>query len=230
MPDSAIATAADYADALITTRRAKNVIVLILLLILLAQLAIFILVRRQPDLITPQGANITATVTVESTTQPATQSTIVTKTGRYFEYLEYLVALSDFLGVTLTIVLSFLLFLLITSMLVGRLIGVARVTSAFIWCLVLMVLLFPWQAFLGSLSYGTTDFKIPGVLYTWDELRMHANFASGASAESILKWARFVAFPIISVLILLAIQIKSNRGLRQALGEADYPTDVTIRT
>ena len=40
-------------------------------------------------------------------------------------------------------------------------------------------------------------------------------------AQLVLKWSRFVVFPIIAVLILLAIQVKSNRGLRQALGEAD---------
>ena len=51
-------------------------------------------------------------------------------------------------------------------MLVGRLIGVAQVTSAFIWCVFLVVLLFPWQAFLQSTDF-TGDFKIPGVLYTW---------------------------------------------------------------
>jgi hypothetical protein len=47
--------------------------------------------------------------------------------------------------------------------------------------------------------------------------------------RQILEWARFVAFPILSILILLAVQIKSNRGLRQALGEVDYPIDETLR-
>ena len=44
-PDPAIATAADYADAMITARRAKNIILLILLLTLLGQLTIFFVVR-----------------------------------------------------------------------------------------------------------------------------------------------------------------------------------------
>src|SRR5688572_32827768 len=41
-----IATAADYADAIMTARRAKNTLFLLLLLILLAQLALFFLGRN----------------------------------------------------------------------------------------------------------------------------------------------------------------------------------------
>src|SRR6202035_1806016 len=64
--------------------------------------------------------------------------------------LQCLVALIDFLGIVLAVVLALVLLLIVGIMLVGRLIGVARVTSAYIWCLVLGVLLFPWQAFLSN--------------------------------------------------------------------------------
>src|SRR5688572_8580 len=45
MTDRAIATAADYADALLTARRAKNLLVLIVLLMLLIQLVVFFVVK-----------------------------------------------------------------------------------------------------------------------------------------------------------------------------------------
>lgn len=228
MPDSAIATAADYADALITARRAKNVLVLLLMLMILAQLAIFF-TARYTDLATP---------TAVAATQPTTLVTdngavIVKPVNDWFEKLQYVVGLSDFLGVTFSLVLSFVVLLLVQIMLVGRLIGVSRVTSAYIWTLVLIVLLFPWQAFLNNVAFDRPEFKIPGVLYTWDELRLSAKLGLDHAAElprMILLWARFVAFPVLTVLILLAVQIKSNRGLRQALGEADYPVDDTLRT
>jgi hypothetical protein len=225
MPDSAIATAADYADALITARRAKNVLVLLLLLMLLSQLAIFF-TARYTNLTTP------TVVTSTATTNPTTGA-VVAEPNQWFEKLQYVIGLTDFLGVTLSIVLSFVVLLLVQIMLVGRLIGVARVTSAFIWALVLIVLLFPWQAFLNNVAFDHPEFKIPGVLYTWDELRMFAKFGMDKALplpQLILQWARWVAFPVISVLIVLAIQIKSNRGLRQALGEVDYPIDETLRT
>lgn len=225
MPDSAIATAADYADALITARRAKNVLVLLLLLMLLAQLAIFF-AARYTNVMTPAIVSATATA-------PATA--VVAEPNQWFEKLQYVVGLTDFLGVTLSIVLSIIVLLLVQIMLVGRLIGVSRVTSAFIWALILIVLLFPWQAFLNNVAFDRPEFKIPGVLYTWDEVRLFAKFGMDREhpiplAQLILQWSRFVAFPVISVLILLAIQIKSNRGLRQALGEADYAIDETLRT
>jgi hypothetical protein len=39
--------------------------------------------------------------------------------------------------------------------------------------------------------------------------------------ESILRWSRFVVLPVIAIMIVLSIQIKSNRGLRQAFGEVE---------
>src|SRR5690349_24219694 len=145
MPDSAIATAADYADALITARRAKNVLVLLLLLMLLVQLAIFF-TARYTNLAGP------TVVTATATTNPTTTGAVVAEPNQWFEKLQYVVGLTDFLGVSLSIVLSFVVLLLVQIMLVGRLIGVARVTSAFIWALVLIVLLFPWQAFLNNVA------------------------------------------------------------------------------
>jgi hypothetical protein len=200
MPDPAIATAADYADALFTSRRAKNVLVLILLLLLITQLGIFFAVRFE-------AINISS-----ATTRPASPHTI--------DLLQYLIGAIDFVGVTLSIVLCIVLLLIVTIMLVGRLIGVARLTSAFVWSLILIVLLFPWQAFLSNATFSDTSFKIPGVLYTWDELRANGKFPN-SPPDSILKWARFVVFPFVGVIVCLIIQAKSNRGIRQAFGETD---------
>ena len=52
-PDPAIATAADYADALLTARRAKNLLLLVVFLILLVQLAIFFTVYPIIDVPSP---------------------------------------------------------------------------------------------------------------------------------------------------------------------------------
>ena len=112
--------------------------------------------------------------------------------------LSYLTAAIDFLGIVLIIVLSFVLLLLVKIMLVGRLIGVARVTSAYIWCILLGVMLFPWQAFLinptvnapaASLVVGqpTTEFKIPGVLYTWTEVT-HPGTRRPVRTDRVAGW------------------------------------------
>ena len=49
MATSPIATAADYADAMMSARRAKNALFLLIVLSLVAQIAIFFLKHRQHD-------------------------------------------------------------------------------------------------------------------------------------------------------------------------------------
>ncbi|HYO09057.1 MAG TPA: hypothetical protein VER17_08795 [Tepidisphaeraceae bacterium] len=202
MPDP-IATSADYADAMIVARRAKNWLFLILLIMLLVQLAMFFIARYTTLIIIGGG----------TTTQPVVSP--------WLDRLHYLSGVSTFLGTLLPPLLGAVLLLIVNIMLIGRLIGVARVTGAFVWCLLLVLMLFPWQAFLNNANFSAAEFKIPGVLYTWDELVLSAKFQPARIEERILKWARFLVFPLIALIVLMIVQVKSNRGLRQALGEAD---------
>jgi hypothetical protein len=212
MTESAIATAADYADAMLTARSAKNALFLVLLVLLLMQLAVFFLYHLEVVHFTPNVVH--QAVATTTTTSPTTARAIILEQPVVELLVRYFIGLTDFLGVVLTIVLGFALLLLVNIMLVGRLIGVARVTSAYVWTLILLVLVFPWQAFLGAYA-----FKVPGILYTWDELIQNARWHDLSLPEMILRWARFVVMPVIAVMILMAIQIKSVRGIRQALGE-----------
>jgi hypothetical protein len=225
MPDPAIATAADYADAMLVARRAKSGIVLLLLVCLLLQLGLFFTARYTEILLGPRGStpptpagaaveNAANTVAAATTTQPATAFA-------WPDLLHYLLGVSVFLGIALSVLLAFVLLLIVTIMLVGRLIGVGRVTSAYVWCLLLIVLMFPWQALFQDQTFTSRAFIWPGVMYTWDELRAFARFETGDLANAILKWARFVGFPVLAIVILMVIQVRSNRGLRQALGEDD---------
>lgn len=185
------AAAADYVDALITARRAKNVLGLLILLILVLQVILFFLARYKIDLDEPGPAH----------------SAIL---------LKYAMDLFDFVGLIAPIVLGVVLFLIAVIMLVGRLIGVAHVVAAFLWCVILAALLFPWQAFLVNQNFTSTEFKIPGVLYTWSELVARARVVPNSA---LLYWARFVAWPVVAIIVLLTIMSLSRRGLRMAMGE-----------
>jgi hypothetical protein len=200
MPDPAIATAADYADAMISARRALRIVGLILLLTLLGQLTLFFLIRFDV---------LKLPTTSEAATMPSTMPTYV---------WEYLGNASLYLGVALTITMGFILLLLLNIMLVGRLIGVGRVTSAYIWCLVLLVLLFPWQALISK------GYLVPGVLYTWGELNdpeLGAKFVAKDVFANVIHWARYAFWPFVAVVVLLRILVKAGRGMKQALGEDD---------
>ena len=119
MTDPAIATAADYADAMYTARRAKSIVELLILLVLIYQLGLFF-VARYTDFLIPAAIGAT---------QPASTQPVI----RPWVYgLEYLQTTSMFGGCILGVVLSFVLLLIVNIMLVGRLIGVARTTSAYV--------------------------------------------------------------------------------------------------
>ena len=237
MANSPIATAADYADAMMAARRAKNWLFLFLLLILLGQLAMFFALRHNPGWMGSGASTVTS-----ATTEPALPAT---PPGNFnvAKLMEYLVAITGFAGIVLAVVLAAVQLLIVTIMLVGRLIGVSRVTSAFIWGLLLIVLLFPWQSLLLSPISATdhspnatnTEFKLPGVLYTWGEIT-HPTLGATFNATELsinlayLRWARFVIWPAIAVLLLLVIQSKSSRGLRMALGEVEFDVSEASRS
>jgi hypothetical protein len=218
MSQSPLATAADYADALLTARRARNWLFAILLLMLLIQLATFFVVRYK------ESAPATESQVLTPAAQPAARSADAPASGvedlhpRLRQWLAYATGMINFLGIALVLVLAMDLLLIIQIMLVGRLIGVSHLIAAFIGCLLLTVLLFPWQAFLDNYA-----FKIPGVLYTWDELAHRARFTHENLSVAVLSWARFVGFPVIAVILLLWVHTRSRRGLRMALGEVEPP-------
>jgi hypothetical protein len=173
------------------------------------------------------GDSLASTVTAAAATGPTTAPASTQPADLRDKYigpvLRYLTALIDFLGIVFIIVMAAVLLLITKIMLVGRLIGVAQVTSAFVWCVLLIVLLFPWQAFLQNTDF-TGDFKVPGVLYTWPELvhrDMGAKFSSDKLDFAILRWARFVGWPTFTMILLFVVQAKSSRGLRAALGETE---------
>jgi len=219
-----LAVAADYADAMLVARRAKNVLFLLLLLILLGQMGIFFAARYghglpfRPDVAASGNANHAVL------------------------FFEWFTAVANFAGVVLPMVLAVVLLLIVTIMLVGRLVGVSHVTSAFCWSVVLIVFLFPWQSLLNSRftqagispttqSIDSTtpadlrpqDVRPPGALYTWPELIRDYDYPNAA----YLKWTRFVAYPFVMLVILFMVQARSSRGLRFALGEAEVHVEVT---
>jgi hypothetical protein len=259
-----LAVAADYADALMTARRAKNWLFLLLAFILLIQLAVFFSVKfnvlhlNDTVAVSSSSSGSTSSSAQSSasdaaTSQPAGGVTVTTNkaaTTRVGEILRYVIPVLDFLGVILSVTLSVVLLLLAGIMLVGRLIGVSPVTSAFIWSVVLALMLFPWQAFLisggnyyvtpatsaadATITWDAPDqpaFKIPGVLYTYPELRQDAQRMSlpMKMQEAVVKWARYAAFPIVALLLLLLVQGSSSRGLKFALGESEMHVEVGAR-
>jgi len=189
-------------------RRAKSVIALILLLMLIVQLGLFFLIRYD-------------VVPIAEATGATTQPTDAT--AKLGDVMHFVTGVSLLGGIRLGIVLAMLLMLIAHIMLVGRLIGVGKVTGSLVWCFILIVFLFPWQTFMNNVDMTNGDFRIPGVLWTWGELlsRVHfdSEFKDDNWATVILSWFRFVGAPLAAIIITLLIQLKSNRGIKMAMGE-----------
>jgi len=205
MADPILTSSADYADALLTARKARSSLILLLLIVILFQLGLFFAGRYKIQLDGDSG---------------------------WLDELKYLVGLSEFLGVVLAIVLAATLWLIVMIMLLGRVLGVSHLVSAFVASLVLAVLLFPWQAFLMNQSFSSDQFRVPGVLYSWAELLMRVRVHPEGPQLQLLYWARFVGWPIVALVIVLKIHLDSSKGLGAGLkgtGVKSTAPMVTIR-
>jgi hypothetical protein len=253
-----LAVSADYADALLVARKAKTWLFLFLLLGLVAQIAIFFCVKFN---VVKIGADDTATVSVprkvetvtsSATTEPSTQesttSTVrvetqekaITAGGKNVTgaVLAWVVNSVVFLGTVFSIVMAVVVLLIVLTMLVGRLLGVANTTSAFVWAVLLAVILFPWQLFYSAetsrdaMSTNNADIRLddyrwPGATYTWGELKQGTTWKADEGKIAVLRYARFVGYPFVALVILFMVQAKSGRGVKYALGEAEVHVDVT---
>jgi len=205
---------------MLTARTARTIFGFALIAVLLLQLVLFILVHFTGKLsshITPDSLASTQ-INPPATTAPA--AVTPTSTGRSFPrlFLKYLIGLSDYFGLIFAILLALMLLLLLNVMLIGRLIGVSHVTSAFIWSLIVLLLVFPWQAFLNNQDLTGIEWKVPGVLYTWDELVYHGRFENFGNGW-FQNWVRFVVAPLVTMILAFTVLLKSGAGLRMALGE-----------
>jgi hypothetical protein len=176
---------ADYASALATAVRVRAWLVALLLFILLAELALFFLYRYC------------------NTWEP-----------RAIDLLKYCVGFVQFFGVCLSLLLMAVLLLALNITLAGRLNGAVDLVRALVWSFIAALLLFPWQAFLINQQFTSSAFKIPGVLYTWEELTLQARWNAGSMDfwATLLCWARFVGFPVSAICILLMVRFHSRRA------------------
>jgi hypothetical protein len=220
-----VATAADYADAMLIARRARTIFGILLLVILVLQIAFFATFRFSSfldDYVHPDVPSNVVMLDTPATNPTSAPAAVVdpAKGEGFRQFLRYVVSLSGFFGLIFSILLSLTLLLLLNIMLIGRLIGISKVTSAFVWSLAVLTLVFPWQAFMNNQNLTREEFKVPGVLYSWNEISHHASFSStDGLAVNVLRWTRFMVAPIITAVIVGVVLSKSGRGLRMALGE-----------
>ena len=217
------AATAVYHDALSTARSFRTLCFAVVLLCLLAQIGMFFAAKYWSDF--PGRASAGGTVTLPSgldadgDSTPAVSAETAEVGADAVESALYTVLYATlFLGLVFSLLLSLTLAFTTLVMLCGRTVGVDRVTRAFLWSLVLLLLMIPWQAVLAHPSSGGA-FRIPGALYTWPELMRNVpEFAGAGVGGEVLGWLRFAAVPLIALILLIVVFATSGGGIKRALG------------
>ena len=67
------------------------------------------------------------------------------------------------------------------------------------------------------------DYRWPGATYTWGELKQGANFDEAKTSVVVLRYARFVGYPLLALIILFMAQAKSGRETEQHRPSRRWP-------
>ena len=205
----------EFQQALATVRSAKNVFWWLILLALLVQLTAFVLVQfggvirgstAMPEVAAP------ATVPAEkATTQLAPITDESAETWRLA--LGWLLPAGKFVALASVLLLVLTLMFAVKLALQAQTGGVAGLIGAFFWSLLLLVVLIPWQQ---ALPASTV---LAGATHNLGDLVTASKQADDAGVMTVLLfYGRFLAYPVLALLLLWIVAAKWGRGYRAARG------------
>jgi hypothetical protein len=107
-----------------------------------------------------------------------------------------------------------ILFITLLVVLVAQAPGVAQLTRALIWSVLLLFMFLPWRYFI-------KDFPINGVIYSYSELlELIGPIVVGEfyQYQKFIVYARFIIWPIVGLLVLLVTAERYRAGIMIAIG------------
>ena len=193
----------------------KTFFMTIVLLMLLVQLAAFIAADFFGVLDKPTPAAINAAATQPTTTQPgeADADDDVARAACWECLYAWTLPAAKFLALVAGLLAVLTFMFAVKLSIVGRLGGIAGFMSAFFWSLILLAVVTPWQQISGG-SFAS------GALYNFGELQRHLQQvrAEGANLwDWIVHYARFIAYPVVAILIWCITLAKFGRGYRDSI-------------
>ena len=112
-----------------------------------------------------------------------------------------------------------IMFLTLLLILVAQAPGVVHVTRGLIWSILLLFMFFPWQQIIDP------DFPVPGVVYNYHELLNYimphvvSDWPTKVYGyQKLLVYARFLAWPVVSMVVLLIVAERFRAGITLAIG------------
>ncbi len=220
------------AEALRSLKAGKNIFMTVVLLVLLTHIGSFLAVQFGGVIDPPPPKDQSV-----ATTQPATQAAEANaeqetreayNRAMYEETLRWALPACRFFAVVASLLAVLTFMFAVKLAIIGRLGGIANYMSAFLWSLILLAMVTPWQQVLGS-SFAS------GVLFNLGELTSYVEKIKsswGASTpgplEVALYYARFIAYPVIALLVWLVVMVKFAAAYRAGFAamQAAPPADV----
>ena len=219
--DYTTAESQQYLDALKTIRAAKNWFWGLVFLAVVIQLGSFAVVRFAGVI---DKAAMVQRLQSEKVDKPANQSEKGkdeslnnTSAEVWYETLAWVLPTGKFVAMVAGLLLILTMLLAVEVSLVGKTGGAGKFTSAFFWSLLLWAMLIPWQ------QVGTfrSTFACGALCNLQDLIENTAKVTWGTKNVPILTqifyYARFVAYPILVILVSAVVQLRFARGRSQAL-------------
>ena len=198
----------DFLAGLSSLRRAKNIFCLLIVLAVLTQIAAFAMVN---------WVNIIDTASQVSLATPTQEQQVTSDFGNadvWYKVLEWVLPFTRIVAVVcgvLTVIT--MMFASLLSMISGQG-GIKCFFGAFFWSLLLLAVVLPWQMIMkGSLVAGAMYNM--GELIRWLKISIEPWARSEVSTlQQISYYARFMAYPILVLIIWIVVQVKFGRGFR----------------
>ncbi len=214
----------EYSEAMRSVRAAKNVFWWLIVLAVLVQIAVFVLVAFGGVLDALPEARTAGSQPAYGKTATSPSLEAQDNACRWRTTFTLALSVTEFLAMVMGILLALALLLAINVVLMGRLGGVSLMISAFFWTLALLLLaLIPWgHIFKQSL--------LPGALFRYEDLccatcyvRRPWGAVNVTWTERLFYYGRFLAYPVLAVLIALLVDVKFRRGCRKMIVSAATP-------
>ena len=208
----------DYVSALKTIRSVRGAIVLLLILSLLIPLACFGGVQwgkiRQP-------ATATAADLASDDGAPVEDAFGISE-NRLYTMAQQAMRFTPFVARLMTLMLIFVYLMTTNICLSGRLGGANDSIVSFFWAVLLMLLLIPWQSWIGA-GEGVA------VFYDLDAL---INAHSSLCSEWLVRLAhyvRFLLFPFLGLLTVVVADIRFGRCYRLVMQRVRQRLESAVR-
>ena len=179
----------DFRDALRSVKTVKSLLVLFLALALIAQVAVFVLVDIAGILKEDTSGNVTTA-------------------------LMWVLAASKFVGLALAALLVVTLVFAALLSLVGQLGSPSGFIGAFYWALILLAILVPWQTVLAPTFACGATFSLGDMVEKYVAVKAGGVDLSEDFLDVSLYYARFIAYPVFALFVLLVTGMKFGSGYR----------------